>query len=147
MRTYEGDCDSNVSYLYESIVDRAIKGKRGQKLLKELEAALIALPEKKLIHFYFSKDGQVCSLGALALKREMESGKNREEALELINDKFDKKEQENECFNMPSHAAKEFGIAKTLAHEIMYENDEGHYNVTPEERYGRVLNWVRSKIK
>jgi hypothetical protein len=147
MRTYDGDCDNNVSYLYESIVDRAIKGKRGQKLLKELEAALAALPEKKLIHFYFSKDGQVCSLGALALKREMEGGKNREEALELINDKFDKKEQENEYFNMPAYAGKELDIARTLAHEIMCENDEADYKCTPEERYSRVLNWVRCKIK
>jgi hypothetical protein len=39
-----------------------------------------------------------------------------------------------------------FGIAPAMAREIEYENDEGSWNETPEQRYERVVKWVRKQL-
>lgn len=44
--------------LYQANLRRALKGKRGQKFLRELREALMALPEPKLI------EGAMCTVGA-----------------------------------------------------------------------------------
>lgn len=33
-----------------------------------------------------------------------------------------------------------------MAREIEYENDEGSWNETPEQRYERVVKWVRKQL-
>ena len=41
-----------------------------------------------------------------------------------------------------------FGISPALAAEIVYMNDEGHYeNETPEERFIRIRKWIASLIR
>ena len=47
--TEDGDCDNPIYLLWPSIVERSIKGKRGQAFLKELLADLDAMPDKRLI--------------------------------------------------------------------------------------------------
>jgi hypothetical protein len=55
---------------WRGAVHAAIFGKRGQAFLKELLAALDALPEKKLIaHQLVDLSGNVCALGAVAKAR------------------------------------------------------------------------------
>jgi methionyl-tRNA synthetase len=48
---YSEDCydDSNVCFLWPSIVQRAASGQRGQAFLREMLAAMDAMPDKKLI--------------------------------------------------------------------------------------------------
>jgi len=47
----------------------AIRGKRGQAFLRELIEALDALPAKELAAHSFTRGGEVCALGSVALKR------------------------------------------------------------------------------
>src|SRR6185295_11408998 len=54
---------------YRGAVASAIRGARGQTFLKEILAALDAMPEKKLIANELEEDGQVCALGALGKAR------------------------------------------------------------------------------
>ena len=55
--------------LYRANVERAISGKRGQAFLRELIAALDALPEKKLISESLADADGVCALGSVARSR------------------------------------------------------------------------------
>jgi hypothetical protein len=57
------DSDEGVPWpLWKSILSNALGGKRGQRALADMEAALLALPERKLI------DGDPC-LGGCCLRR------------------------------------------------------------------------------
>lgn len=136
---YSDDCD-NLG-LWRQTVRRAIEGKRGQKLLRELEAALIALPNKRLVDYAVAipEQGEVCALGAVALKRRLDKGMDRTAALEEIAEQFPEGCEASELCD-------EFDIAEAMAREITYINDERERHETPEQRYDSVLGWVRSKI-
>ncbi len=104
----------------------AIRGKRGQKCLRDLVAALEALPDKRLIAEELrNEEGEHCALGALGAARGVD---------------LDKVDPED-----PEQVAKAFDIAEQLAREIAYENDESGYR-TPEERYEGMMRWARSHI-
>lgn len=110
-------------------VASAIRGKRGQKLLVDLLAALEALPDKRLIAYDLQDgDGEVCALGAL--------GKAR--GLNMMG-VIDPEE--------PEQVAAAFDIAPQLAQEIAWENDEAYGSETPEHRYERMKAWVVKQIK
>lgn len=148
MDGWEGDDEpfANAWALYERATENAINGKKGQTLIKELEASLLALPEKKLIRSQFCKEGQVCALGALAVDREIKKGKTREQAVfELERDSEEWHDEEDN--QGVEYATGTIGLRRTLAQTIIWENDERNWHNTPEERYTRVLAWVQSKIR
>jgi hypothetical protein len=123
-------------------VASAIRGKRGQALLKELEAALLALPQKRLVagEFANAQQGEVCALGAVALKRRMDKGQDRAAALLEIQNLFPEG-CEAEAI------AQELNIAEALCKEITYENDDDYRTGdSPEFRYQYMLKWVRRQI-
>lgn len=61
---------------WEANVERSIKGRKGQKALRDLRDALLAMPEKRLIADEFATpDGEVCAVGAaVAYKRALTKG-------------------------------------------------------------------------
>lgn len=115
--------------LYRGAVERALKGRRGQAFLKEMLAAMDALPEPKLIEGELVQDGAACAIGTVALARKIDvSGLDPEDA-ETI--------------------AKTFGIAPALVREIEFENDDDFcfsVNETPEKRFIRMRKWIESQI-
>ena len=133
---YTDDMEDNWALIkWRGQVASAIRGRRGQKLLRDLQMALDAMPEKRLIaHELEEVDGEVCALGALGKSRGM-----------------DMKELDPE---EPESVAAAFDIAPQLAREIVYENDEydyiyensGRRKVTPEERWSYMRKWVESRI-
>ena len=128
---YSDDCEGTELNLWRGAVRSAIRGARGQKFLRELVAALDALPEKILIQHEFAAGGAVCALGAVARARRMNVS-------ELSTDPQDRDE-----------VAGVFGIAPALAAEIMFEND-GDYDyeqIAPEERFRRVRVWAENQIR
>lgn len=143
MSGYEDyDYDSNVYYLWPSVTKRALDGKRGQSVLKELETALLALPVPKLIEGEFCNGTEVCALGALAVEREIKAGKSRKEALIEIHKRFEYWDAECD----PARFAQEkLDLVYSLTWEVMWRNEDS--GRTPEERYEKVLAWVRSRIK
>lgn len=142
---YTDDMDDNWALIrWRGAVASAIKGKRGQALLKEMEAALLVLPEKVLISNEFANaaDGTVCALGAIALKRRLDKGQDRAEALKEIEKEFPEGCEAEEI-------AEEMGIADALCKEITYVNDEDftYGDTSPSKRYEDVLKWIREQIK
>lgn len=67
--------------LYRANLERSLAGRRGQAALRDLEAALLELPEKRLIYGHVVKDGDVCANGALIAYQATKKGLTREEAL------------------------------------------------------------------
>ena len=115
--------------LYRGAVLQALRGRRGQAFLRELLAALDALPAPRLIaHELIACGGEVCALGAAGLQRGLD--------MATIDD------YDSEC------VAEAFGIAHAMAAEIAYVNDEqGNSRETPEERFARVRRWVVGQIE
>lgn len=126
---YSEDIDDNWQLIrWRGAVASAIKGKRGQAFLREMLAALDALPDKRLIAHELEQGGEVCALGSLAKARGMDTAKIDPEDYEAV--------------------ASSFGIPEALAREIEYVNDEWPgYRDTAEQRFETVRKWVVSNIR
>lgn len=113
---------------WRGAVSAAVRGRRGQAFLREMLAALDALPEKRLIPGNLvDKDGEVCALGAV--------GRARGVDLSAVDPED------------PIAVGRFFGIAQAMAAEIEFENDEAWGPQTPEKRFERIRNWVVANLK
>jgi hypothetical protein len=126
--------------LWHATLKRALKSKRGQAVLREVEAALVALPRKRLIDAEGAIEGDVCVLGALDWHRRVRKGAEPQEALVAV-----EREDIYDLYD-PFSAADHLGIARTIAWELMERNDERYGLVEPEERYELLLRDVRVMI-
>lgn len=113
---------------WRGAVASAIRGKRGQAFLKEMLAAMDALPEKRLIARELEKEGEVCALGSVGRLRRLDMSEIDPDDREAV--------------------AGNFGVPYSLACEVMYENDEGSWSYeTPEQRFVRVRKWVEQRVR
>ena len=126
---YIDDMDDNLALgRYRGRVQSAIRGKRGQKLLRELRDALDAMPEKRLIReALVDSDGGCCALGCVGRARGVEM------------DNLDPEDADQ--------VAAAFDIAEVLAREIAFENDDCYYDTTPEARWSYMRKWVERNIR
>lgn len=135
---YSDDCEGLA--MWRGAVNSAIRGKRGQQLLRELRDAMDAMPEKILISGELHEDGAYCALGVVGAAR----------GLNMENLDPDDSRSVSVAFN----------IADALAREVVYINDEagdnhrygpdgkwGYFPETSEERWTRVRKWVDEQIK
>lgn len=106
---YTDDMDDPLAHgRWRQAVKRALEGKRGQALLRELAEALDDMEDKRLYSGSFATpDGEFCTLGVLGAKR---------------GTKMDDLGDEYECDT--AVVGDRFGIAPAMAAEIMYLNDE-----------------------
>ena len=126
---YSDGCDGWDLIRWRGAVASAIRGERGQAFLKEMLAALDALPEKRLIAEALEEDGEVCAIGSVGRLRG-----------------FDMSELDPE---EPESIAKAFGVATALVQEIEFINDDDfcYSTITPEKRYAYVRKWVAEQIR
>lgn len=120
---YDYDLEPWEIIRWRGAVKSAIRGRRGQSLLREMLNALDALPEKTLIANELEADGQFCALGAV--------GKNRDIDLQSI--------EPDDYLEV----ANTFGVAAALVREIAEINDIGSDNAL---RWKSVRAWVASQI-
>ncbi|MHA0335797.1 hypothetical protein [Sphingomonas aquatilis] len=132
---YEGDGSQEENWAHirwRGVVASSIRGKRGQAFLRDLADALDAMPEKRLITGDLERDGNVCAIGSLGVRRGVDLA-----ALDPDD---------------PGPIANAFGVAEPLVREIEYLNDEDGWNweaqrrETPEERWQRMRKWVAASI-
>jgi hypothetical protein len=114
--------------LWQANCERSLHGKQGQEELRELRAALLALPEKRLIVGELEdSEGGICAIAAY--------GKHK--GLDLLR------------FDM-DHDSDEVGIAggmpPLVAWKVVEMNDLQFDQLTPERRYQKMLAWVESKL-
>lgn len=126
---YTDDIDDNwLHIMWRGRVASATKGRRGQKMLRDMLAALDAMPVKELIAHRLDCPDGVCALGALGRSREMDMSGLDPEDYQSVSAAFD--------------------IAEPLAQEIVYLNDEAApYRETPAERHARMRSWVAAQLR
>lgn len=122
--------------------ERSLKGKRGQASLRALEAALLALPEKRLISGrIIDQAGGVCAMGALAKHLGKELPKPS------TDDDYE------DYFTHTNRIGQACGVPEPVAMKIAWMNDEilglgfglGS-DYTDEQRYEHMLAWVRKSL-
>lgn len=126
------DDDSDARHnLYRANVDRAIKGRRGQKFFRELAAAMDAMPEKVLItDELINEEGDCCTLGVVCRSRGLDVSEVDVED--------------------PDEVGKLLRIPSMLAAEIEWWNDDDgawKSSETPQDRWVRMRRWVESHIE
>jgi hypothetical protein len=144
----------------------AVNGKRGQAALRLLEAALLAMPEKRLISGWLATpDGECCVNGLyVAAKVAEDEGIPLREAVSKVAAQTDVpwdelersgpgeyrdewgRVEDGDGWEPTVDAAKRAGLTFTLAWHLGDMNDETCHGKTPEERYTYVLDWVRRHI-
>lgn len=141
IRFSEDEDYQNAAILWEANQERSLKSRKGQAALRRLEAALLALPEPKLIADAIEADGSVCGLGALAKFEHYEGN------LELPEASWSDWGSGPEIEDAMLALAKALDIPKLVAIAIIRENDDDWNVATPEARYQKVLSWTRSWLK
>lgn len=103
----DGDCDDVLAMgRWQGQVASAIRGKRGQTALRELAAAMDAMPAKVLAaDSLVTADGEFCTLGVLGQARGLDMAPIDPDDWDAV--------------------AKAFNLAPAMVREIVYENDEG----------------------
>ncbi len=133
---YSYECDDQWAHIrWRGAVASALRGKRGQAFLREILAALDAMPEKRLIGSRFEADGDCCTLGAVCRARGVDaSGLTPDDDYQS---------------NVSDEIARTLGIPRALAAEIMFENDDVvddmepiWVDAAPGERRSRRTVWV-----
>jgi hypothetical protein len=125
---YDDECDGWELIRWRGAVNSAIKGQRGQQFLRELIAGMDAMTHKRLIVDELEVRGEFCALGVVGASRGLDMATLDPENTKAI--------------------AERFNIAKALALEIAYVNDElGSWEETPERRWIRVRRWASQQIE
>lgn len=124
---YTDDCDN--LELYRASVERALGGRRGQNFLREMLAAMDAMPDKALIAGELvDADGSCCALGTVCKARGLDA-----DAIDYYDGEA---------------VGGALGIARAMACEVEYMNDEGAIDrETPKQRFQRMRAWIASQIK
>lgn len=149
MSRFYDDGEQTMPYdLWLHNIRAAIKGKRGQAILRDLREALLSLPEKRLIEGAICNApseaaarpvAEFCAVGALAFYRGVKSGKAPADVIESL----PQGEQDDWT---TIRLGRSLGMSDTLAWDLAYKNDETFADLTPEQRYEKYLAWVESQI-
>ena len=125
---YRDDLNNWELIKWRGQVASAIRGKRGQKLLRELAEGMDAMPVKELIANDLEVDGAHCALGVVGARRGID--------MKAI----DPSDQEQ--------VSGAFNVARALAAEIASINDDdfGYQQETPAQRWSRVREWVQEQL-
>lgn len=140
-----------------------IRGKKGQAFLRELLASLEAIPDKRLTEGAIAKDGCVCALGAVALKRRTDAGESRDAVLaDLASINVDVDDIDHDGGDtVTGWAERELATPELLAIQIPWVNDDGgrryigydaeqrkhnYAEITPEERWARMVRWTKRNL-
>jgi hypothetical protein len=138
---------NNQSLLWEANQERAIRGRKGQAALRELEQALLALPEKKLIVDELENaQGEVCAIGALAKFKGRENPRVNWGDTPVDEPLADGVILPDEVQEVTLDLAESLGVPRLVALAVIYENDERAYALDPTLRYGRLLRWTRHAL-
>jgi hypothetical protein len=139
---YSDDYDDDIwaAVCWRGAVASAMRGRRGQAFLREMLQAMDAMPIKRLVkdeliepdlipysHWGLFETESVCAIGSVGRLRGVDMTGINPEDREMI--------------------ANTFGIARAMAQEIMWNNDEVGYEETPEHRFFRMRQWIESQIK
>lgn len=124
---YSDDLDPLELGRWRAQVASAIRGKRGQRMLRDLRVALDALPDRRLVsNSLLTTGGEMCAIGAVAAARGV--------AVEPADDGPDWYDGED----FYDSVADKLDVAHQLVREVMYLNDD-----IATARWGRLVTAAR----
>ena len=125
--------------LWDANCHRSLRGRAGQTALRDLEAALLAMAEKRLVKDALYHGNDVCAVGAYA----------RHKGLNLADfDSEDETDAVGVQAGMPPLVAWKVVALNDITFGTVWDVGRGRYrDMTPEERYARVLAWVRQELR
>lgn len=134
---YVDECDEQWSFImWRGAVKSAKRGKRGQQFFKDMIAALDAMPVKEL-HACAVSGECVCAMGAL--------GKWR--GVDLSDQQHELDHPDGDHEGATERVGSALGVARALALETAYENDEGVWDrETPAQRWARMRSWAERNL-
>lgn len=137
--------------VYRAGLLRALSSAKGQRTLRNLERALLAIPDRRLAYEEIAKDGMVCAIGAYAVwdKLERFPWLDREAQVKSLEKLIDGWREDGDDIDLAltAEVGGMHGIAWTLAWEIASANDYLFGpKKTPEQRWRGMLKWVRQRI-
>ena len=153
-----GDCEDDGEgpspVLWQQTVANALRGRRGQAVLRELREALLGLPQPRLIVGALVREGEVCALGALAGRRLAAGpltlkgcGDETRIATSLAELEAMVGQEAQDEFSIMEFG-RQMGLTGALSWAVAFENDEGSWNrETPEQTFRRVLYWVDRQLE
>jgi hypothetical protein len=122
--------------MWRGQVASATRGKRGQQFFVDLIKGLEAMPEKRLLAGVLQCEYGMCAMGVVGNYR----------GIDLSHLNPDDASDENA--HLTEDAADQLNIARPLALEVAYFNDDqGPSTETPEQRWLRIRQWAKSQIK
>lgn len=162
--------------LWQANCDRSLRGKAGRAALLELEAALVALPRKRLVSHVVACDGDVCAVGAVLLMRKAHEVGGVDEAQRQLEAELG--DRDDQAYDDTAKRWEALGVPRLVAWKIVALNDveidgrwcyvQGpsrrpedyryfdrdvdyrgvwqYFKTSPEERYEKVLAWVREQL-
>lgn len=162
--------------LWAANVARSLGSAKGMASLRELEAALVAMPSKRLVANVLAEGGEVCALGALvAVKAPALLAEKPTDPCDCTHERSlhtpkeciavyvmgwgERKGQEVPCgcdrFYVEDYeqgertqaAAHQVGVPIGVARYVIQLNDNDLERDTPEQRYEHVLAWVRRQLE
>jgi len=163
---YDGEDFPNQAALWQANAERALKGKRGRRALRDLRAALLALPEPRLIAGALctvnpakraegradpdwlladiAEMGEgVCAGGAPLWHLKVKSGMDPIAAFDSLPTLEESNHSGWESADLIAHEA---GLARPLAVEIAFRNDERFDDMSPEDRWTAFLAWINAEL-
>lgn len=144
-----GESDDPVARLWQATKGRVLAGKPGQAFLKNLESALLAMPDRKIVSGVWIENGEVCSLAALDVHRRMANGMCWDHARLLVEHLVEEEWTTfvDDDLALYDYLPKYLHTSWTMAWEVMEKNDEQFESCTPADRWAAMLRWVQSEIK
>lgn len=176
-RYWDNDGDEafpNQGEFFEANYQRALRGRRGTKVLLALREALMAVPGHRLIEGalctvgadrrrlefredgwaldlrrYFDhrveQDGEgVCGWGAYLWHQNVKAGMGPAEAFDSLPTVLGTDEFDG--LEATTQLVAAAGVAVPMAWRLAYRNDETYKSMTPEERHAAFIAWIDTQL-
>ena len=108
------------------------------------------MPEWRLIDGWIARSpeddsgiGEVCAVGAYAAWQRVKAGETWADAIEVLTERWGG--EQDDAWGT-EQIGRSVGLAKSVAIELAWLNDEQFANLSPEDRWNEIVGWVWKQI-
>jgi hypothetical protein len=133
---YDYDSGGAPPEFYWQALDNAMRGKRGQALLRDIAAGMDAMEHKVLVKGFLRDGGAFCMVGVATNVRNVN-----------LEDIPDGELFEQDAGYWITKLARRLNVAQCVIASLIWQNDEfGAPNESPAGRWRRIRSWIDVEI-